>query len=166
MAKSLTGLVVPAGTLGVLQLRRVRKLPDQRIMPNRLEEAERELIERIDQRGRMPRIEIEWHKLHPQVQLWMVVQLAGTIPLQALGEAPLKKILHRRVIKLPVERHRVVKADVQVIHRAVVHETKGEGRQPAVHAPKEKAGGLRHLPADPREEFRLQAFKAHFRALV
>ena len=72
-------------------------------MPNRLEEAERELIERIDQRRRMPRIEIKWRKLHPQVQLWMVVQLAGVIPLQALGEAPLKKVLHRRVIKPLVE---------------------------------------------------------------
>src|SRR2546429_2275569 len=124
MAKSLTGLVVPAGTLGVLQLRRVRKLPDQRIMPNRLEKAERELIERIDQRRRMPRIEIKRRKLHPQVQLWMVVQLAGVISLQTLGKAPLKKILHRRVIKPPVERHRVVKANVQVMHRAVVHEAK------------------------------------------
>src|SRR5437763_12092999 len=149
-----------------LQFRRVRKLPDQRIMQNRLEEAKRELIKRIDQRRRVPRIEIKWRKLHPQVQLWMVVQLAGNIPLEALGEAPLKKILHRRVIKPPVERHRVVKANVQVMHRAVVHEAKGEGRQSAVHAPKEKTGGLRHLPADPREEFRRQAFKAHVRSLV
>src|SRR5881398_1053854 len=143
MAKSLTGLVVPAGTLGVLQLRRVRKLPDQRIVPNRLEKAERELIERIDQRRCMPRIEIKRRKLHPQVQLWMVVQLAGVIPLQTLGEAPLKKILNCRVIKPLIERHRVVKANVQVMHRAVVHEAQGEGRQPAVHAPKKKAGGLR-----------------------
>src|SRR6266487_639256 len=138
----------------LLQFRRVRKLPDQRVMLNRLEEAERELIERIDQRRRMSRIEIEWRKLHPQMQLRMVVQLAGVIPLQALGEAPLKKILHRRIIKVSVQRHRVVKADVQVMHRAVVYEAKGESRQPAVHAPKEEADGLRHLPAEPREVFR------------
>src|SRR5439155_4723394 len=57
----------------------------------------------IDQRRCMPRIEIKRRKLHPQVQLWMVVQLAGVIPLQTLGEAPLKKILHCRVIKSLVE---------------------------------------------------------------
>ena len=53
------------GGAALLQFRRVRKLPDQRVMSNRLEELERKLIERIDQRRRMSRIEIEWRKLHP-----------------------------------------------------------------------------------------------------
>ena len=48
------GLKSYEGGAAALQFRRVRKLPDQRIMPNRLEEAERELIKRIDQRRRMP----------------------------------------------------------------------------------------------------------------
>ena len=65
-----------------LKFRRVRKLSDQRIMSNWLKEAKGELIERVNQRRGVPRIEIKWRKLHPQVQLWMVIQLASVISLR------------------------------------------------------------------------------------
>src|SRR5581483_8703646 len=104
-----------------LQLVRVVKTTDYRVVARRFKITNREFKNRIDEPRSMPRVKILRREIEAQMQLWIIVEQSRMITLQPIRNRPLHDVAPRDEVEMQIQRQLVIHADVQVIKRLAMH---------------------------------------------
>src|SRR5438046_9345162 len=83
-----------------------------------------------------------------EMQLRSVSERAATIKGQVIIDGPAQDVAQRVKIKVKIERHRIVQAEIFVINRTSVHHANAEGDDVAIESPDEKTHPFRHVLAE------------------
>src|SRR4051794_26451970 len=90
--------------VGVSKLIGVRKLPNDGIVPRRLEKLDRPAKDRIQQRSSVTNIKVERHQLASEMELRIVVERRAAVKPQPLLDRPRKHIAQGVKIKREIQR--------------------------------------------------------------
>src|ERR1700682_1717447 len=139
----------------------------QRLVVTRwLDQRQHPLQYRVFYPRYVPDIKINWVQQMPQVQFRIVIETAAAKPLVAICNRPRNHISHCIVIKVQVERDRIVEANVFGINSIVLDHAKGECHDPCVLAPDEEQNLVRHLASNSAKVLLRQFLKMKLRFLV
>ena len=101
-----------------------------------------------------------------QVQFRVIIEAAATKPLVTICNGPRDHVPNRVVIKVQVERNRVIEPDIFSKDRVSFDHAKGKCNGSPVLAPDEETDFVRHCVSKPAEIFFGQLFEMKLRAFV
>src|SRR5205814_8283536 len=103
---------------------------------------------RIQQGLGMPHVKIERREIATKMQLRVVTKGAATIEGQPILDGPAQNVPQRVTIKAEIARYGIVKAEIFVIDRTIVHHANAEGDDAIIESPDEKTHAFGHELAE------------------
>src|SRR5438477_11638883 len=126
----------------------VSKTLQHRIVSCRFEQLQDRSKDLVQKRICVAHVQIERKQITPEMQLRLIVQRAAPVTLQTLAKRPAEDVAQGMKIKMEIEGDCVIKPEVIVIDRALMHECNTEGNRFSVLPPDEEAGAIRHPLAE------------------
>src|ERR1700682_5137970 len=103
--------------------------------------------DRIQKCGGVHDVKIERHQFAAKMQLWIVIQRAADVLIEALLYRPSQNVTQRVKVKMQVQRYLVIQTKTLVVKLAVVHQAATKRDNLAFQAPNEKLDAVWHALA-------------------
>src|SRR3954469_2795952 len=138
-ARESHGLRMPVGLVAVaMKFGCVSKTWQHRIVPGRLEELQDRPKDLVQNRIGVPDVKVERKQGATEMEFRLIIQRAAPVPRQSFLQRPAQDVTEGLEIKMKIERHAIIQAEIVVVEDAVMQQRHAERDRPLVLAPDEK----------------------------
>src|SRR5205085_86908 len=147
-ARASHGLRKPVGLVSVaMEFVRIPKTSQHRIVPGRFEELQERPKYFVQDWIRVADVEIEREQGATKMEFRLIIERAASVVRQPVSERPAQDVAEGVEIKMKIERHAIIQAEIVVVDRAVMQERHAEGDCLFILLPDKKPDALGHPPA-------------------